>query len=1145
MGSSDKRFEAIAELFQSEISYLSDLELWITLIKFNILGGSLANNRKYAKVSNILSHITPIYDLHKEIIKEMKNKNLELLNTGNSYKKETFGENILDMSSLIALKASDVPKEDLEYFSVYSRLSNNFECYKKYIENLPRDEYELKRLMYQDEAFNKIIIDYFVEKNVLYLGIDHFLTRPSSKISRYPSLFKAAAKRENDVEKQKKYQELIKVFSFKVREIDQVLKYRTDLFETFILSQRMTFDSSVKNKFSLGLIYKNTKLIKEGKLIVKKDKLIPATYKNIYIFNRTILICLTTESRFDSIVIDDDPIFLSHLYVVKRGVENFAENENLENLYPLYLIYKMNKSIKALYFEDEGSRELYYVIIKKAIKEVQRELDSDIGIEEIFRNENAFTGICKPENSLYSFIAYKGQEYSSSSTDLTHRADSSQSTSDDDNHNNSAASDANKKNFLDSLNRSTGDSIEENITSRQKKKKERGSKIFSESMTSFSMAVNTFSDQKSQEQNSSTDHSNNITYNFENFNKDNFNFDPISSVTSYKFSEVFEGDINDFYDQSDIDRENKDDAPTNKGNFCSNLFRNTAMPMDRTYIECEYSYNRVAKNKNMMIYSTRKGIFRILITESEGSLVTEEIKISDKQASKIFYDAELEILIFNSDGYAYIAWFNCEIKDIKAQSINTPIKGIFYGRFLDTSYLALVTSEEYSFSIINLLKLEYNADKKQLNISVIRKLYVGFIINNISFLKGRIIISCKDFEVIEIDTLRTQELLEVYDTSISILLESKEHFSARSIFKLDIDSYLLCFDGGGYLTDRLGKYKIDNVSFSWENLGKEFKHFEKWIIVVGECYTTIFEIETGKLVFIKYLPGLRLVEGCEMPLLYCDKSMYLIKFGKYSDGIEHRSKIYGFRNVSSESDMTRDSSDSDSTSNSNTEDDNESKSQKIDNGIYMEKDKDGSISRIVDDLINKSYSSTNLASGDISDSSTTDWESITIDGSKNKNTKNLSQRTSADKNLLDESNRPKELGKKTIKPEESSQLAAVSSARNRGKDYRPMANYEMQKEKISSEREVEEKNKRLEIYFSNYRIHSSQSRIFKPVYSWKRGATSVNSTKSRDGKIFEKIRSAKYNNLKKYSKNVVKRWKRKSQVGILDIIEGYESHEHK
>jgi len=50
--------------------------------------------------------------------------------------------------------------------------------------------------------------------------------------------------------------------------------------------------------------------------------------------------------------------------------------------------------------------------------------------------------------------------------------------------------------------------------------------------------------------------------------------------------------------------------------------------------------------------------------------------------------------------------------------------------------------------------------------------------------------------------------------------------------------------------------------------------------------------------------------------------------------------------------------------------------------------------------------------------------------------------------LLDESNQPKELEKKTIKPEESSQLAAVSSARNRGKDYMPMTNYELQKEKL-------------------------------------------------------------------------------------------------
>ena len=166
-------------------------------------------------------------------------------------------------------------------------------------------------------------------------------------------------------------------------------------------------------------------------------------------------------------------------------------------------------------------------------------------------------------------------------------------------------------------------------------------------------------------------------------------------------------------------------------------------------------------------------------------------------------------------------------------------------------------------------------------------------------------------------------------------------------------------------------------------------------------------------------------------------------------------------------------------------------------------------------------------------------EGITIDGSKNKNIKNLSQRTSADKNFTWRKQPAQRTGKKDdqARGEFSAGSCVFCQKQRQGLH----ANDKL----WIAKREVEEKNKRLEIYFSNYRIHSSQSRIFKPVYSWKRGATSVNSTKSRDGKIFEKIRSAKYNNLKKYNKNVVKRWKRKSQVGILDIIEGYESHEHK
>ena len=61
-------------------------------------------------------------------------------------------------------------------------------------------------------------------------------------------------------------------------------------------------------------------------------------------------------------------------------------------------------------------------------------------------------------------------------------------------------------------------------------------------------------------------------------------------------------------------------------------------------------------------------------------------------------------------------------------------------------------------------------------------------------------------------------------------------------------------------------------------MGEEFSVYEKWIIVIGKAYVAVFEIKTGKMVFIDYLPGMRLVQGSRKPLLHNNKSLYMFDF---------------------------------------------------------------------------------------------------------------------------------------------------------------------------------------------------------------------------------------------------------------------------
>lgn len=913
-----KRIEALAELYESERFYINDLIIWEELLRSSFISATTFENSKYSIIESMLKDSDLIKNEHLNLFSDLRNKNLEILKRNNIKIDDTENE-------LIPFPRELIPAEnlDLEYYSVFEKLVKNYQCYIKVTENLPRAEFEFERLMSTDEKFNKRVTDFMVKNNLIELGTKNFFYRPSVKISRYPILFKAIAKHEPNEARKKKYYDLIKDMDNIAKVIDHIYKVRAEFFETFVLSYRLVYGENVKEKFSLCLFYRRTKLIKEGKLIVKKNKLDPASYKQVYVFNRMILICLTISGPYQNIIIDDDPIFLCRAYVLKH-LEGFSRGENLGELFPIFIVQKRNKSIKAIYFEDKSTRDVYFYKINSAIQKIRKKLSKEISIKKVESIENRLHCYCKAEISMGNFIGLNRSEVFDADTcsidfsnmesmHTTEEVSEELEEAESDSSNDSVtlmsdstfiedeSADCNERENLRSESINSVDEASNNEDSskdRSNSESNSDSEINSEknnitetyseedNITGIDSKDNSYeSNSEADSKDNSYDNSNinsddtdifsneikQIKFNFSNFGKEDKNYSRAEYINNdLTYSDIFSSDEEIIIEDSEEEK-TEEHKKEKSGGFWNKLCGPSVLPLNNISIPNQFNTERTRKNREMTFYSTDDGIFRCL--------EDEVIQIYHKSSNKIYYDCEYELLIFIADNRLHLCEFNSEKKEIEPTIFNTDIRSFFYGKLRDTAYIALVSIEEFTFSIIHLLSVVFNRESPVLDINVVRKLYVGFTVFNIFFLKGRIIISCKDFEIIEIDTLRTQELLEVYDTTLSLLLESKEHFNAKSIFKLDSDFFLLCFDGGGYLIDRTGRYREENVSYDWEMMGEDFMVYEKWIIVIGKGYISIFEINTGKMVFIEYMPSIKFVIGSNQPLIYDEDNLYRIDFG--------------------------------------------------------------------------------------------------------------------------------------------------------------------------------------------------------------------------------------------------------------------------
>ena len=292
-------------------------------------------------------------------------------------------------------------------------------------------------------------------------------------------------------------------------------------------------------------------------------------------------------------------------------------------------------------------------------------------------------------------------------------------------------------------------------------------------------------------------------------------------------------------------------------------------------------------NASLTVYSTPQGIFK-----KSGEAVTQ---LSTMSATKLIYDGKREVLFYLCGDVLYASQLNNRSMKLSGKEIFRPTQTFFYessGRTPDMPnrnesshetrnashdsehpiFLVVISRNRFSFTLVHLLNVV--EERESFRLGFYRKLYVGFDVDGVSFMGKKMVMASKDFEIIEVDSLLTQEFLDIYDPITSILYFTIRHLAAVAIFRINRETLLLCLDGVGFYVDPMGRFKHTSLFFIWETRAREFRVCGKEIICLSATSMAVFSLETAEMVFCAGLCGLHFVDGTKEPLVYDRNRLY-------------------------------------------------------------------------------------------------------------------------------------------------------------------------------------------------------------------------------------------------------------------------------
>ncbi|TBU19269.1 Rho/Rac/Cdc42-like GTPase guanine nucleotide exchange factor [Ordospora colligata] len=805
MSKTKKRIEALSELFESEKSYIKDLQLWERSFRMWILGCPLFELKiKYEICDRVFVNMERIRLHHQSILEDMKKQNLEIYSQ--------ISQRIPDDDNSFVLDTVDHDNKTLaklEYISVYENKLDGFKLYLEYVRGLSKAQFDLERLMEYYPEFASGVKDFLKSHGVDSLGIEHFLYRPSQKLARYPLLLNAVVKNEEDDGFRKMYLGLIEGFKVITKSVDHEFNVFSMQFTIYRLGARFRYKKSIRNQQCLGLFQISRSLLKEGDVLVRSLISEKHVEYRMFVFDHVVLACNIPQDRFDEICICEEPMPMTRLKVLRKDPGVFPDAMPVGMCSSLLLFVMGGEVALKLYFKDSGERDVYYSIIQKAVLKANSKLSKSISIDVL----------CLKNAGQMKYVWKSGHNT------LVNDTDSNE----------------------DVMSQNNEDSVSE----------------------VYSMYSEDIHDPEVEEA----------------------ILDFIKKRESSTLKRISNDDRSQFaVDLTSESMDNQESLDTKSGVVKYGTMSGWRMMFSRT--ECFTRHVEfpliAASTKDMKNVDSKQEGMCIFAMENGGVYYrlsdVKPRKILDRIVDKVVYDSMYEILMYTSESVLYVAHFDLESPCIEEVVLSKDVGSFFYSSTSGGSYIVLISPESSQPTSVFLFLI--GMSKESIDIRFLKRMCVGFRVSSVLLCSERIVLACKDFEMIDMDTLRAENVLNMQDPFLLILFNRLEAAIAISILPISQHSFLVCFSSMGFVIDEDGRPKRTGVVFLWDCEPVEFKLAKGHVICLGHDCVSVFDLKTGVLIFTKYQKGLRFVAGSSEPLLHDGECIYTLVFEEHQQS-EH------------------------------------------------------------------------------------------------------------------------------------------------------------------------------------------------------------------------------------------------------------------
>ncbi|KAI9144811.1 CNH domain-containing protein [Paraphysoderma sedebokerense] len=189
---------------------------------------------------------------------------------------------------------------------------------------------------------------------------------------------------------------------------------------------------------------------------------------------------------------------------------------------------------------------------------------------------------------------------------------------------------------------------------------------------------------------------------------------------------------------------------------------------------------------------------------------------------------------------SHVSFFKCGTSNekplivvVKTSTLSTTIK----------AYEPVVQTKKQS-GLAKLIKAGAGGTANDL-VKLYKELYIPSESTSVSFLKTKLCVGCvKGFEIVDLGSLATQELLDPADESLSFVLR-RDNVKPIAIFRIS-DTFLLCYNEFGFYVNKNGRRVRNDWLVNWECDPIDFACYPPYILAFSSSFVEIRDLTTGK-----------------------------------------------------------------------------------------------------------------------------------------------------------------------------------------------------------------------------------------------------------------------------------------------------------